>query len=92
MATTTINLNLVNFQYSISYNDIDEAFELIEDNCVITSVTKSSTINTVEVSINGGAFAVPSLPLSLTALDEVVWKIVFVSGTLGSLSIKGNNV
>jgi hypothetical protein len=79
------------YSYSIAFVEVEECPELIAKYNTITAVTLSSQIASYELSINGGAFAVPSLPLSLTAGNELVWKIVYESGEdKGNINITAN--
>ncbi len=85
-----ININLTGVNYLVSFTEIDRASTFFDFAYTITSITKSASIDTFEVSINGGVFAVPTLPLALDANDFVVFQIVFESGEdLGVLNIKG---
>jgi hypothetical protein len=82
------DLTVVN--YLVSFTEIDRASTFFDFAYTITSITKSASIDTFEVSINGEAFAVPTLPLVINANDFVVFQIVFESGEdLGVLNIKG---
>jgi hypothetical protein len=89
-----VNGNIVedkDYSYSIAFVDVDTCPELISINNTITAVTLSSQIASYELSINGGAFALPVLPLSLTAGNELVWKIVYNSGQdKGNINITAN--
>ena len=88
-----ISPKLKGVEYIVSYNDVNEAHQLVEDAIRINTIVKSTTIDTFELSINGGAFAVPTLPLDLSANDELIWQIVFnVGETLGSLSVKAEKL
>jgi len=85
-----VQSELDKINYLVSFTEIDKASTLFDFDYTITSITKSASIDTFEVSINGGAFAVPTLPLALDANDFVVFQIVFNSGEdLGVLNIKG---
>ena len=79
------------YSYSIAFVEVEECPELIAKDNTITAVTLSGQIASYELSVNGGAFAVPSLPLSLTAGNELVWKIVYESGEdKGNINITAN--
>jgi hypothetical protein len=87
------NLNVKTLEYIISYNDVNEIHQLIEDSIKINTVSTSSTLSSYQTSINGGGFSTPSLPLTLSSNDELVWQISFNSGqTLGSLSVKAEKL
>jgi hypothetical protein len=99
MATLTLGLDTngrvvpqKDYSYSIAFVGAEEECpELIAKNNTITAVTLSSQIASYELSVNGGSFAVPSLPLSLTAGNELVWKIVYESGEdKGNINITAN--
>lgn len=79
-----------NVNYLVSYTEIEEAATMFDFAYQITSITPSATIDTFELSINGGAFSTPSLPLTIPANAYVIFKIEFESGEdKGVLNIKG---
>jgi hypothetical protein len=76
------------FTYSIAFVDVDECPEFIAFNNTITAVSLSSSIASYKVSIDGGEFVVPTLPLALTTGMEIVWQIVYTeSKDKGNLNI-----
>jgi hypothetical protein len=87
--TSKANL-LKEVKYVASFNTIDQVVSLLDFAYTINTVTLSSTISSYEVSINGGAFSVPTLPLSVNANDYLIFKVTFASGEdKGALLING---
>lgn len=79
-----------NINYLVSYTEIEEAATMFDFEYQITSITPSTTIDNYELSINGGAFSTPTLPLTISANAYVIFKIEFESGEdKGVLNVKG---
>lgn len=90
MNTTIFKSSGYKVKYVISTTDITEIVSFLDFSYNITSITPSSTISGYEISINGGAYSTPSLPLTINANDYLVFRIAFNGGeNKGALIING---
>jgi hypothetical protein len=58
----------------------------------VVAVSKSAGINTVEISINGGAYATLAVGVQIPAATLYKYKISYASGTTGVLSVKTKKI
>lgn len=87
------NLYGVDFEYEVSFVDIEEVLQLFRKDSSITGIN-SANVDTLTYDKNEtGTFTPVVLPLSVSAGDTITWKIIYSAGkTKASLNIIGTEV
>jgi hypothetical protein len=66
--------------FDILFVEVESVTQTYQEAFTISNIIKSSEVDTLTISINGGSFAAPVLPLSVTVGMKIKYQISYQSG------------